>query len=508
LPEESLTRRIPLTSADDGEAALARIIEIDESLRLSDYSDLAFLAPAVQDLREEAAALVPTLRGRKVWMVNSTPQGGGVAEMLPKMVSMLRELGVETEWAVIETDGPAFFELTKRVHNMMHGVNNGALNAADRELFDAVARDNADKLRQQVGPDDILVIHDPQPLGVGALLKDELGVTALWRCHIGLADRVPATRAVWRFLQPYVASYDHAVFSAPEYIPSYLAGAAEVIHPGIDPLSQKNRELNTHGLVGILCNSGLAVDYSPVLTPPYERPAKRLLPDGTWAPPSERGDIGLLSRPIVAQISRWDRLKGFGPLLDAFVSLKRRHRAGVPDLHRRRLEILRLVLAGPDPDSIADDPEGLEVLEELRGKYLALDPKLQWDIALLALPMESRKENALMVNAIQRCASFVVQNSIQEGFGLTATEAMWKRTPVVGSHACGLRQQIRDGLDGRLVADPSDPEGIAVVLDEMLRDRDTRTRMGRNSQRRVYQNFLIFTQLRRWLRTLAEAASR
>jgi trehalose synthase len=177
-------------------SALARIIEIDESLELSDYADLAFLAPAVQDLREEAAALVPTLRGRKVWMVNSTPQGGGVAEMLPKMVSMLRELGVETEWAVIETDGPAFFELTKRVHNMMHGVNNGALSAGDRELFDAVARDNADKLRQQVGPDDILVIHDPQPLGVGALLKRELGVTALWRCHIGLSDRLPATRAV------------------------------------------------------------------------------------------------------------------------------------------------------------------------------------------------------------------------------------------------------------------------------------------------------------------------
>jgi trehalose synthase len=260
--------------------------------------------------------------------------------------------------------------------------------------------------------------------------------------------------------------------------------------------------------VGILCNSGLAVDYSPVLTPPYENPAKRLLPDGTWTPPSERGDIGLLSRPIVAQISRWDRLKGFAPLLDAFVILKRRHRAGMPDLHRRRLEILRLVLAGPDPDSIADDPEGLEVLEELRQKYVELDPKIQWDVVLLALPMHSRKENALMVNAIQRCASFVVQNSLQEGFGLTATEAMWKRTPVVGSHACGLRQQIRDGLDGRLVADPTDPEAIAEVLDEMLRDRATRERMGRNSQRRVYQNFLIFAQLRRWLRTLAEAAMR
>jgi trehalose synthase len=358
-----------------------------------------------------------------------------------------------------------------------------------------------------VAPNDLLVIHDPQPVVMGAQLKHELGLTTLWRCHIGLAERLPATRAAWQFLEPYVSSYDHAIFSAPEYIPSYLAGAAEVIHPAIDPLSQKNRELDTHSLVGILCNSGLAVDYSPVLTPPYENPAKRLLPDGTWAPPSERGDIGLLSRPIVAQISRWDRLKGFGPLLDAFVALKRRHRSGIPDLHRRRLEILRLVLAGPDPDSVADDPEGLEVLQELCDKYLALDPKLQWDVALLALPMKSRKENALMVNAIQRCASFVVQNSIQEGFGLTATEAMWKRTPVVGSQACGLRQQIRDGLDGRLVADPSDPAEIAVVLDEMLEDRESRTRMGRNSQRRVYQNFLIFTQLRRWLRTLAEAAS-
>jgi trehalose synthase len=484
------------------------MIEINEPLELSDYAHLAFLAPAVQDLRDEAATLVPALRGRKVWMVNSTPQGGGVAEMLPKMVSMLRELGVDTHWAVIETDRMPFFELTKRMHNMMHGVNNGSIGPGDRELFDTVARENADKLRQHVAPNDLLVIHDPQPLVVGALLKRELGVTTLWRCHIGLAERLPATRGVWNFLEPYVSSYDHAVFSAPEYIPSYLAGAAEVIHPAIDPLSQKNRELDTHSLVGILCNAGLAVDYTPVLTPPYENPAKRLLPDGTWAPPSERGDIGLLSRPIVAQISRWDRLKGFGPLLDAFVALKRRHRSGMLELHRRRLEILRLVLAGPDPDSIADDPEGLEVLEELREKYMRLDPKLQWDVALLALPMESRKENALMVNGIQRCASFVVQNSIQEGFGLTATEAMWKRTPVVGSQACGLRQQIRDGLDGRLVADPSDPDEIAAVLDEMLGDRQARARMGRNGQRRVYQNFLIFTQLRRWLRTLAEAASR
>jgi trehalose synthase len=487
---------------------LARIIEVDEPLGLWDYADLAFLAPAVQELRTEASTLVPALRGRKLWMVNSTPQGGGVAEMLPMMVSMLRELGVETDWAVIETDRQPFFELTKRIHNMIHGVGGRELSSEDRELFESVGRENAEKLRAHVRPNDILVIHDPQPVVVGSILKREIGLPTIWCCHIGLPERLPATRAVWQFLEPYIASYDNAIFSAPDYIPSFLAGAASVIHPAIDPLSQKNRDLHTHGLAGILCNSALAPEHSPVLTPAFDLPAMRLMPDGSWAPPSRSDDIGMQSRPIVAQISRWDRLKGFAPLLDGFAQLKRRPQPQAGELHRRRLAILRLVLAGPDPASVADDPEGLEVLEELRAKYLALEPGLQSDVVLLTLPMRSRKQNALMVNAIQRCASFVVQNSLQEGFGLTATEAMWKRTPVVGTQACGLRQQIRDGLDGRLVSDPTQPDAIAKVLDEMLVDRGARERMGRNGQRRVYEKFLIFTQLRHWLRTLAETASR
>ena len=487
---------------------MARIIEVDEPLGLWDYADLAFLAPAVQALRTEASTLVPALRGRKLWMVNSTPQGGGVAEMLPMMVSMLRELGVETDWAVIETDRQPFFELTKRIHNMIHGVGSRELSSEDRELFESVGRENAEKLRAHVRPNDIMVIHDPQPVVVGSILKREIGLPTIWCCHIGLPERLPATRAVWQFLEPYVESYDNAIFSAPDYIPSFLAGTASVIHPAIDPLSQKNRDLHTHGLAGILCNSALAPEHSPVLTPAFDHPAMRLMPDGSWAPPSSWNDIGMQSRPIVAQISRWDRLKGFAPLLDAFAQLKRRPQPMASELHRRRLEIVRLVLAGPDPASVADDPEGLGALEELRAKYLALEPNLQPDVALLTLPMGSRKQNALMVNAIQRCASFVVQNSLQEGFGLTATEAMWKRTPVVGTQACGLRQQIRDGLDGRLVSDPTEPDAIARVLDEMLVDRGVRERMGRNGQRRVYEKFLIFTQLRHWLRTLAETASR
>ena len=122
--------------------------------------------------------------------------------------------------------------------------------------------------------------------------------------------------------------------------------------------------------------------------------------------------------------------------------------------------------------------------------------------------MESRKHNALMVNALQRCSRVVVQNSLREGFGLTATEAMWKAVPVLGSSACGLRQQIRDGVDGRLVNDPNNPDEIATVLDEMLQRPQTLERCGRNAQLRVHNEFLIFTQLSRWLRLLAKLAAR
>jgi trehalose synthase len=274
--------------------------------------------------------------------------------------------------------------------------------------------------------------------------------------------------------------YNHAVFSTVEYIPDYLAGCASIIRPGLDPLSHKNRELSVHKLVGILCNSHMALDHHPVTTPFFSMPAMRLQSDGSWQPAIMPEEIGMMYRPIVTQISRWDGLKGF----------------------RRRLDIVRLVLAGPDPASIQDDPEGKGVLQDLVDTYLALDRELQKHIILLTLPMDSRKENALMVNALQRCSSIVVQNSLQEGFGLTATEAMWKRTAVMGTQACGLRAQIRDQIDGRLVREAASADEIAVTLHEMLDDPGKRDYWARNAQRRVHDESLVFSQVRDWLRVL------
>lgn len=484
------------------ETNVLRTIDVKRGITLADYAANAHLQSAALALQSDAAALVSALRGRKVWMVNSTARGGGVAEMLPRLVSVLRQLGVDVEWLVIATRRHEFFRLTKRIHNALHGADAADFSAADQELFAAVSGELADELSQRVAPEDIVIVHDPQPLGLGALIEDRVNPVTIWRCHVGIDRSTRETQAAWEFLRPWAERYDHAVFSAAAYIPSYLTGNATIIHPAIDPLSHKNRELSATKMTGILCNAGLLPEYAPVLTPAWSHRVQRLQADGSFADAVDGDHIGLMFRPTVTQISRWDRLKGWQPLLEGFAELKRRLRDDKVHLgarQRRRLQIMRLVLAGPDPQSVQDDPEAPAVLDELRAAYVALPPDLQRDVALLSLPMQSLKFNALTVNALQRASSVVVQNSIQEGFGLVVTEAMWKRAAVVGSRATGIREQIRDGVDGRIVDRPDDPACIAEVLSSILSDSHRRDAMGRNAQRKVYMEFLIFAQVRRWL---------
>lgn len=487
---------------------MIRKIDVRDGLHLEDYAGLAYLATAVHDLRMQARLLLPKLKGRRIWMVNSTSQGGGVAEMMPRLVGILRDLGVKAEWLVMGADDPAFFALTKRLHNMIHDYGRPGFSSEEKAAYAEASRTAAHALARRIKAEDILVVHDPQPLGAGAEVKRRTGVRAVWRCHIGLDRRTPVTDAAWEFLHDHGRAYDHAVFSAAEYIPPYWVGRASVIHPAIDPLSHKNRDLSAHKLVGILCNAGLMQSYHPVLTPEWENQVLRLHPDGRFLPAREWDGVGLMFRPTVTQVSRWDRLKGWEPLLEGFLRLKRRRRKNASGRHTHRIEIARLVLAGPDPAAIQDDPEGRQVLASLCAAYRGLKPAEQESVVLLSLPMASRKQNHLMVNVLQRCSTLVVQNSLQEGFGLTATEAMWKRVPVLGTSACGLRLQIRDGIDGRLTADPKDPAEIAERLDGMLSHPVQRELYGRNAQRRVYDRFLVFTQVQSWLRLLAEVSER
>lgn len=475
-----------------------RIVEIPSLPGLDEHAAVAHLTGAVSALRAAAVRALPALRGRTLWMVNSTEHGGGVAEMLPGMVTLLRELDLDVQWAVIESPDPHFFEFTKRIHNLIHDAGEPVITPEDVALYEAVNRRNADELLRRVKPGDIVALHDPQPLPMAPLLREGADVHLVWRCHIGLDERTARTEAAWQLLQRYTAACDRVIFSAPEYVPDSMATRAAIVHPAIDPLAPKNAELSLHALVCILASSGLS-SAGPIVPPPYEHQVQRIGFDGTPIKASRMGEVGLLTRPIVLQVSRWDRLKGFLPLMQAFVRMKALATSETGRARRRAL-LTRLVLAGPAVGAVADDPEARDVLDALVRAYVELPPATQEDIAILLLPMESRAENALIVNALQRASSIVAQNSLREGFGLTIAEAMWKRIPVLTSAAAvGPRTQIADGEHGRLVQDPEDVAELAGVLRHMLQQPDERARWARNAQRRAHDEFMIFTQLRRWI---------
>ena len=482
-------------------------VEIGRTPTLVEYDAFAHLTGAVSGLRAAVQPLVPAFRGRTVWMVSSTAQGGGVAEMMPGLVGLLRGLEVDTRWVVIESDEPDFFPFTKRIHNLIHGEPQALPTAAERAMFEAVNARNATELSARVRPGDVLVVHDPQPLPLLGMLGS-VPVHTVWRCHIGLDEDTAASRAAWEFLRPYAEVAERVVFSAPEYVPAYLQDRASIVFPSIDPLNPKNQDLSVHRLTRVMLNAGLLHrDLGPLLSPRWENVAGRLQADGSFAAADDDGDIGLLTRPIVTQISRWDRLKGFAPLLEAFALFK--ERAAQPGYAkgdarcRRRAELARLVLAGPDPASIPDDPEALAVLEDIRARYVRLPEDVQRDVAVLSLPMADLDQNALMVNALQRASSIIVQNSLREGFGLTIAEGMWKQVPVLSNRlACGPRQQVRDGVDGRMANDPEDPNELCALIDEMLCAPTEREVWGRSGQRRAHDEFLVFTQVRRTVEVL------
>ncbi len=425
--------------------------------------------------------------------------------MLPKLIHLMRELGVQARWCTINPTQSGFFSLTKRLHNAIHGVPCGDFDAEDRALYDAVSDAHYEDLEKRVAPSDIVVIHDPQPAGVGARFLKADGIKTIWRCHIGLDYDTESTRRAWAFLSEPLRAYDHAVFSAPGYIVPELARRVSIIRPAIDPLGHKNRPLHPVKLAGVLNNAGLLDSQHPTITPSFEHAVSRLSPDGEFQTLDGATEIGLLFRPVISQISRWDRLKGWFPLLLGFRRLKsnaKRYAEG-DGRATRRIGLARLILAGPDPSSVADDPEAGSVLEEIRREYLALPTDLQEDVAVLSLPMSSLKQNALIVNAVQRSSSVVVQNSLREGFGLSVTEAMWKHTPVIGSSAYGIRQQLDPGIDGEMIEDPSSPSSVAEAMGRILNDAKRREKLALNAHLRVSRELLIFRQISDWLRLLA-----
>ena len=382
-----------------------------------------------RSLLDELYCLARAVRGKTIKMVNSTALGGGVAEMLNRLVPLLSELEVPTKWEVI-TGSSDFFEVTKAFHNALQGAPYQLTQAA-RDVFMAHNEQNRQRMSFE---EDIVIIHDPQPVGLVASKPDH-PAKWIWRCHIDLSNPNPD---VWAFLRSMVEQYDGTVFSSPAFahkleVPQYL------FYPCIDPLSEKNKELDDSYVSSVCENFGI---------------------DRT--------------RPIVTQVSRFDRLKDPLGVIQAYQMAK-------------RYVDCQLVLAG---GGASDDPEGIAALQEVNDAA-GNDP----DIIVLDLPPWS----ALEINALQRASTLIVQKSLREGFGLTVTEALWKGKPTIGSAVGGIPTQIVDRMTGALV---HSVEGCAYQIRYLLTHPEVARKLGENGREHVKESFLMTTDLRRWLMLL------
>ncbi len=435
----------------------------------------------------DAAAMRSALRGHSVININSTPAGGGVAEMLQVLLPLTRGADIDARWLVIEGDSE-FFAITKRLHNHLHGQpgDGKVLGDAEATHYESVMRRNTDELSAFVTEGDIVILHDPQTAGMARFLA-ELGIPVVWRCHVGIDGSNEWTENAWGFLREYLEPYiDAYVFTRSQYAPDWVPkDRLHVIRPSIDPLSPKNHDMSAEDARAVL-------SYVGIVDGPSAGPVPFLRADGTpgrverFADIIQTGPPPPADAPLVVQVSRWDPLKDMAGVMHGFVE----HVLDGTEAH--------LVLAGPVVTAVADDPEAAVVLNDTWQQWRALRHHQRSRVQLVCLPMSDVQENAVIVNALQRHAAVVSQKSLAEGFGLTVTEAMYKGTPVVASAVGGIGDQIVDGESGLLVQDPRNLMEYGATVNRILEDPALAALLGEGGRRRAIEAFLPDTSLGQW----------
>ena len=396
-------------------------------VRFDDYRPL--LDPKLAD---ELAAVAGELGKLRVLHLNSTATGGGVAEILQSMVPLGNSLGIETERIVINPDAAEFFDVTKKIHNMLQG-SEGELSPEELGIYFSCIQRVADDMKAKSLTADVWFVHDPQLLPLARLLPKKEGETWIWICHI---DLTTPNKSVLDALMPLTQDYDQLIFSQQAYVPKDLGDKVPVLiaPPAIDPLTIKNTPMDMDQAQKIV--SAMGID---------------------------------TSRPLITQVSRFDLWKDPWGVIDAF----RIARESTPGL---QLALLGLSQA-------TDDPEGAKVYNTV-ADHAAGDP----DIHLYFDPSEMPVSVDEVVNAVQMASKVLMQKSTREGFGLTVTEGMWKGKPVIGGDAGGIRVQINNGVSGFLV---SSPDECAQRLVELLQDEALRARIGVAAKESVRQLFLL-----------------
>jgi len=414
--------------------------------------------------------------------------------MLRSLVAYPRGAGADVRWAVISPPPRVdeFFAVTKRIHNMLHGYPGDGLGLGleAREVYRAALEPSALELRALVRPGDVVILHDPQTAGLVPALR-AAGLGVIWRWHVGADDPNGEAHAVWDFLRPFVEEADRYVCSRPAHVWAGLdRGRMLIVPPSIDAFSAKNQDLSRDQVYAILRAAG-AIAGTPACAPTLIR---------------EDGSIGRVERavqmlgtaaidpaaPLATQVSRWDALKDSLGVLEGFV---RHVLPAVPDA--------QLALVGPETAAVADDPEGARVLTDCHEAWRACPAAARERVALVCLPMSDLQENAVIVNAIQRHSTVVVQNSLAEGFGLTVLEAMWKSRPVIASRVGGIADQIVSGDSGVLVQDPADLREFGDAVSTIVRCPAVAARIAQRARETVADRFLATRSLAQYADALA-----
>ncbi len=389
--------------------------------RLADYRNLVGESKVSEIYRKGSK-----LSKYHILHVNSTYYGGGVAEILRNMTLLLNEIGVDCGWRAM-IGSPDFFRVTKKFHNALQGAEIN-LTRMKKKVYEAASEEFSTFTHVD---HDLVIIHDPQPLPLITCYRKHQ--PWMWRCHIDLSA---PNEELWDYLKSFIISYDQNIFQMDEFAAKGVSGDYKIIRPSIDPLTVKNRDIGKKTVNKYLKKFGI----DP-------------------------------SRPIISQISRFDRFKD--PL-------------GVLEVFKRVKEEMdcQLVMIG---SMATDDPEGQEVYDQTRREANGTD-----DVILIA------DAHDIVVNAVQRASDVVLQKSLKEGFGLTVSEALWKETPVVGANIGGIPTQIVDGETGYLI-DPENLDEVAERVMDILSDEHLKDEMGKKGKERVRKKFLITRQIEDWL---------
>lgn len=381
---------------------------------------------------DEIKELAEPLKGLRVVHINATPYGGGVAEILQNLVPLMRSVGINAEWRVIEAP-TEFFNITKKFHNALQGAD-VQINEEEWKLYEEVCKSNSDLVEND---EDIVVIHDPQPAAIKIFSKSNRDTKWIWRCHIDLST---PNENVWNRFSKYVEDYDRMVFHLEEYFPKNLKHKCAAFPPSIDPLSDKNIELEKDLVEGVL----------------------------------RRFEIDP-SRPLVTVVARFDPWKDLFSAIDVYKLVKRE----VPSTQLAIVSAMAL-----------DDPEGWIFFEKVL-RYAGLDEDIKFCTNLKGV-------GNIEVNAIQRSTTVALHTAIREGFGLVISEALYKEVPVVARPVGGVKIQIRHGECGYTAWEK---EKLAEYVVRLIKDSELRKTMGRVGRRIALENFIITVNLKNYLKT-------